>query len=85
MLVLGIVGLLVCGPLGIGAWVMANRDLATMAAGRMDPSGKGMTEVGRILGIVATILLTLVSLYIIVVVGLGAVWYFVYGLKKAAP
>jgi hypothetical protein len=52
ILVLGILGLMVCGFLGIAAWVMGNNDLAEMEAGRMDPSGREMTNIGKILGIV---------------------------------
>jgi len=42
--------------LGISAWVMGNRDLAQMAAGEMDPSGRKSTARGRTSGIVLTIL-----------------------------
>lgn len=55
VLVLGILALLVCAPiLGPMAWVMGNNDLAEMDAGRMDPTGRSNTSVGRVLGIVAT-------------------------------
>jgi hypothetical protein len=56
ILVFGILGLIVCFPFGIAAWVMANTDLRQMRAGMMDPSGEGLTSAGRILGIVATCL-----------------------------
>jgi hypothetical protein len=58
--ILAIVGILtiVFGPL---AWIMGNADLAAMRAGRMDPSGEGQTNTGRILGMIAT-LLTLLAL-----------------------
>ena len=52
ILVLGILGWLVCPITGIFAWVMGNTDLAEMDAGRMDPEGRGLTQAGRILGIV---------------------------------
>jgi len=55
ILVLGILGLVVCGPLGIGAWVMGNNDMREIRAGRMDPEGESLTNIGRILGMVATI------------------------------
>jgi len=57
ILVLGIVSLVVCGPLGIAAWLMGNTDLREMDAGRMDPAGRAMTNAGRICGIIAVILL----------------------------
>jgi hypothetical protein len=41
-----------CFFLGIGAWVMANDDLREMAAGRMDPSGEGVTKAGKIIAMI---------------------------------
>ncbi|MGB8019799.1 MAG: DUF4190 domain-containing protein, partial [Candidatus Nanopelagicales bacterium] len=55
ILVLGIVGILCCAPLGIFALVLGTQDLAEMDAGRMDPSGRPLTNVGRIIGIVAIV------------------------------
>lgn len=34
------------------AWAWANHDLQEMYAGRMDPSGETLTQVGRVLGII---------------------------------
>ncbi|HTY87814.1 MAG TPA: hypothetical protein VMB80_10145 [Candidatus Acidoferrum sp.] len=59
ILVLGILGLVVCGPLGIAAWIMGSGDLKQMDAGTMDPAGRGTTQAGKICGIVATVLLVL--------------------------
>jgi hypothetical protein len=56
ILVFGILGLVICFPFGIAAWLMGNGDLREMREGRMDPSGQGMTQAGRIIGIVSTIL-----------------------------
>jgi ferric-dicitrate binding protein FerR (iron transport regulator) len=56
ILVLGILGLVLCVPLGIAAWVMGTSDLAAMSRGEMDRSGEGMTRAGQILGIIATVL-----------------------------
>ena len=56
ILVFGILGLIVCFPFGIAAWVMGNSDLRAMRAGQMDPTGEGVTQGGRICGMVATIL-----------------------------
>lgn len=41
---------------GIIAWVMGNNDLADIRAGRMDPEGEGMTQAGRIIGMISTIM-----------------------------
>ena len=57
ILALGILGWVVCFPLGIAAWVMGNEDLAKMERGQMDRSGEGLTRAGRILGIVQCVLL----------------------------
>jgi hypothetical protein len=58
ILVLGIIAIvtglhIILGPI---AWIMGNNDLKEIHAGRMDPEGEGMTNIGRILGMVATIL-----------------------------
>jgi hypothetical protein len=59
LLVLGIVSIVACPIIGPFAWVMANGDLKRMEAGDMDPEGKSNTTVGKILGIVGTVLLVL--------------------------
>ena len=72
ILVLGILGLVVCGPLGIAAWVMGNGDLKEIDAGTMDPSGRGTTQAGKICGMIATILMIvgfIIGLIVVVVVG----------------
>jgi hypothetical protein len=57
ILVFGILGLLICGPLGIAAWIMGGNDLKEMDAGTMDPAGRGNTQAGKICGMIATILM----------------------------
>ncbi len=78
ILVLGVLSLVVCGLLGPVAWVLASRDLEEMAVGAMDPSGRALTSTGRVLGMIATFATLLVQLLILVVVGLAAIWYFIY-------
>ena len=56
ILVFGILGLVVCMPFGIVAWIMGSGDLKSMDAGRMDPEGRGITQAGKIIGMIATIL-----------------------------
>jgi len=63
ILVFGILGLVCCVIFGIIAWVMGNGDLREMDAGRMDPSGRGLTQAGKICGIV-NVALTLVGIVI---------------------
>jgi hypothetical protein len=71
ILVFGILGLVICAPLGIAAWVMGNGDLKQMDSGAMDPSGRSLTNAGRILGMIATILLGLGILIAIAAFALG--------------
>ncbi len=56
MLVLGILGIVICFIMGIVAWVMGNKDLSAMRAGTMDPTGEGLTQAGRICGIISVAL-----------------------------
>jgi len=56
ILALGIIGLVCCFICGIIAWVMGNGDLREMRAGRMDRSGEGMTQAGKICGMISVIL-----------------------------
>lgn len=53
---LGILSLVICAPLGIAAWIMGNGDLRQMDAGAMDPTGRSVTNAGRICGMIGTIL-----------------------------
>jgi len=71
ILVLGILGLVVCGPLGIVAWILGSGDLKEMDAGAMDPAGRGPTQAGRICGIIATVLMILG-----VIIGIAMVFLF---------
>ena len=77
ILVLGILGLVVCGPLGIAAWIMGNTDLREIDAGTMDPEGRGTTQAGRICGMIACALMALglvigVIFFLLAVVGAAA-------------
>ena len=55
ILALGLIAWLVCGLVGFAAWFMGKADLAEMDAGRMDPTGRGMTQAGYILGMIMSI------------------------------
>jgi hypothetical protein len=52
ILAFGLIGVLVCFPFSIVAWVMGANDLREMRQGLMDPSGKSLTEAGKIIGMV---------------------------------
>jgi hypothetical protein len=61
VLVLGILSLVLncaCAGLILGpiAWIMGTSDLQEMRAGRMDPEGEALTNVGRICGMIGTLL-----------------------------
>jgi ABC-type branched-subunit amino acid transport system permease subunit len=65
ILVFGILSFVVCPFFGIAAWVMGNNDLQQMNAGRMDSTGRDLTNAGRICGMVSTALLILPLLVVI--------------------
>lgn len=65
ILVLGILGVICCAPLGIAAWIMGNKELEAIDAGRRNPENRGTANAGRIIGIVATVLLGLGILFFI--------------------
>lgn len=56
LIIFGVLGLICCIIFGILAWVMGQGDLKEMEAGRMDPSGEGMTKAAKILGIISVVL-----------------------------
>ncbi|KKL57073.1 hypothetical protein LCGC14_2239040, partial [marine sediment metagenome] len=70
-----ILGLIVCFICGIIAWVMGNSDLRKMDHGIMDPTGRDMTQAGRICGIISTIItvvgMIVMLLWIILLVAVG--------------
>jgi len=56
ILALGILGIVCCFICGIIAWVLGSSDLKEMAAGRMDSAGQGLTQAGKICGMISVIL-----------------------------
>lgn len=54
ILTLGILSLVVCPLLGFWAWFKGDEDLEQMKRGKMDSSGRDITNAGRICGMVAT-------------------------------
>ena len=56
ILVFGILGIVMCFIFGIVAWVMGNGDLGAMREGTMDATGEGLTQAGKICGIVSVVL-----------------------------
>ena len=58
-LVLGILGLVVCGVLAPFAWSIGNKELMAIDAGRRDPANRGSANAGKILGIIGSVFLGL--------------------------
>jgi hypothetical protein len=59
ILVLGILSLVCCSPLGIAALVMGNNELRAIDEGRRPPENRGTANAGRICGIIGLVLLGL--------------------------
>jgi hypothetical protein len=66
ILTLGLLGLFICGPLCLAAWVMGSSDLSEMDAGIMDGSGRSTTSSGRNIGILGTVLWIIGVIYFVV-------------------
>ncbi len=66
ILIFGIIGLVSCMPLGIAAWLMGNNDLQKMRQGFLSRDEEGITQAGRILGIIATIIFILIAGVVII-------------------
>ena len=71
ILTLGILGLVCCFICGIIAWVMGNNDLREMSGGRMDRSGEGLTQAGKICGMISVILWIIAITIQLLVIALG--------------
>ncbi len=85
ILVLGILGIVLCQICGIIAWVMANKDLAEMAAGRMDISGEGTTKAGKVCGIISVVLLIVGVIAGILMAVLGISFAAIEGMPTPTP
>jgi uncharacterized membrane protein YjgN (DUF898 family) len=68
VLVLGILGIALCYICGPIAWVMANKDIAKMNSGLMDPTGLEQTKAGKICGIIGTVFLILGTIFAVLYV-----------------
>jgi len=56
VLFLGIVSLFMCGPVGIVAWILGSSDLKKIRREEMSPAKIGILRLGRVLGLVGTVL-----------------------------
>lgn len=73
ILVLGILSLVCCSPLGIVAWVMGNKALAEIDQNPGGYSNRQTVQIGRILGIIGVVLLVLSLLWILFFGGLAVI------------
>lgn len=75
-LVLGILGLVLCGVLAPFAWWLGSAELKDIKAGLAPQSGQGLAIAGVVLGIIGTVLLALsccgVAFYLLFWIGLFA-------------
>ena len=55
---------------GIPAWIVGNQSLKAIKRGEADPNELTMVQIGRILGIISTILAALAIVFWVVVMGL---------------
>ena len=77
VLVLGILGIVICGVLGPFAWVMGNRELQAIDSGMRPPENRSTANAGRILGIIGTVLLGIGLLVFLFFIGLGVMGAFI--------
>jgi hypothetical protein len=73
VLVLGIVSLVVCQILGPFAWVMGNRVVREIDAGRGSIGGRSSANAGRICGIIASVLLILTVVALVAIFAIAIV------------
>lgn len=71
ILVLGILSLVCCSPLGIAAWVMGNKALKEIDSAPGRYNNRQLVSIGRILGIIGTVLLVLSIIWIVFLGGLA--------------
>lgn len=73
VLIMGLLSLVVVQLLGPVAWIMGNRVLAEIDADPARYSNRGMVQAGRIMGMIATILMiVIVAFFVIVFAGVFA-------------
>ena len=66
ILTFGVLGIACCNLVSPVAWVMGHLDLNQIREGRMDPTGRGLTQAGMVLGIIGTVLIALQGIFLVV-------------------
>jgi hypothetical protein len=71
ILILGIASLVCFQPIGIAAWLMGNRALREIDAEPGRYSNRQLVQIGRILGIIAVVLMIVGIIFLVVLLSLG--------------
>lgn len=70
-LVLGILSLFCCPLLAPVAWYLGNQEIKAVQEGRSAPSSEGIAKAGMILGIIGTIWMVLVAIWVFFMGGMA--------------
>lgn len=70
-LILGVLGFFTCQLLGPFAWYLGNQELQAIREGRSPKAGESLATIGKICGIVATVLLILIPIVILAMGGMA--------------
>jgi hypothetical protein len=73
ILVLGILSIVCCSPLGVVAWLMGNTALKEIDAEPGRYGNRQIVQIGRILGIIGVVLLVLSLIWLLFLGGIAAV------------
>ncbi|HYN29015.1 MAG TPA: DUF4190 domain-containing protein [Dermatophilaceae bacterium] len=73
ILILGVLSLVCCSPLGIAAFVMGNKALQEIDAQPGRYGNRQLVQIGRILGIIGTVLLVLSIIWVVFLGGLAVI------------
>jgi hypothetical protein len=71
--VVGVLGIVCCGLLAPVAWYLGNEEIKAIDAGRLSETNRGMAQVGKILGIIGSILLILGLLWVLFFGGMAVI------------
>ena len=81
VLVLGLLGMVVCGLIGPFAWGMGTRGVTALQAAGGRWGGESEANIGRILGIVSTALLALSVVFLVGVLAFGGAIFSSFALE----
>ena len=70
-LIMGILGIVCCSLLAPVAWFVGSQELKAIREGRSPVAGEGLAKAGMILGIIGTILMVLLILWVFFMGGLA--------------